>query len=67
MRVRGHTLTGEGAPHDEHGSRISRGTYAAQAGRGRCSCGELSDVLPSGYARKQWHRAHKAEKAGVGR
>lgn len=58
-RVPGHTLWYEGAPHDDNGRRRGwQGTHGQ--GRGVCSCGERSDVLTSGYQRKQWHREHKA-------
>ena len=56
--IKGHGLVGEGAPHDAEGKRIwSVGTGGE--GRGKCSCGELSEVLPSGMARKRWHKTHK--------
>jgi hypothetical protein len=35
-------------------------------GRGECSCGELSPVLPSTAQRKQWHRDHKHDLANGG-
>ena len=57
--VKGHSLLFEGAAHDEHGARLYH--HTGNAGRGMCSCGELSQVLPSGTARKAWHRQHKAE------
>ena len=31
-------------------------------GRGHCSCGEVSDELPTTSSRQQWHRQHKADK-----
>ena len=58
QRVPGHTLVGAGAPFDAQGRYLhwegTRGT-----GHGKCSCGELSEVLPTAAARKQWHRDHK--------
>lgn len=62
-RVTGHTLRSEGAAYDDHGRRINPATIDpySGAGRGKCSCGALSDVLDSGAARKRWHRQHKAE------
>lgn len=57
--VAGHALLFEGAPFDRYGRRIWRGTSGP--GRGKCSCGETSEDLPSGYARRRWHRGHKAE------
>lgn len=63
MPVERHTLAFEGAPHDDEGNRIVRGIdrYVGVGGEGRakCSCGQLSSVLPSAYKRKQWHREHK--------
>lgn len=58
-----HTLVAEGAPHNDFGVRIHKGYgYPGVGGPGRakCSCGQLSEVLPSAYQRKAWHRAHKA-------
>jgi hypothetical protein len=62
-RVAGHSLEWEGAPHNEHGSRIQRAYPMEKGGegRGKCSCGTLSDVLPSKSARQRWHKDHKAE------
>lgn len=58
-RVSGHALWYEGAPHDDNGRRIGwQGTHGE--GRGVCTCGARSEVLPSGYQRKRWHREHKA-------
>ena len=61
QRVPGHTLRLEGAPYDEDGRLLTNGWNASPrgAGCGKCSCGALSDVLPSANARKQWHRDHK--------
>lgn len=55
----GHTLLGEGAAYNEHGSRIG---YQGTGGPGmaKCSCGALSPFVISGMKRKQWHRDHKA-------
>lgn len=60
-RVAGHTLEREGAAHDDQG-RLAYSSYVVTSGTGRgmCSCGELSDVLHSGAARKRWHAEHKA-------
>lgn len=64
-RVQRHGLAHEGAPHDSAGNRIALWMSAGVggAGRAKCSCGELSDVLASAIKRKAWHRAHKAEAA----
>ena len=60
----GHWLWWEGAPHDHRGGRIGwNGTGGV--GSAKCSCGELSPVLPSGAARKRWHREHKAALAAA--
>lgn len=61
-RLSGHELYREGAPYDDRGRPINifwGGT--AGAGRGKCSCGELSPGLSSATKRKAWHRAHKQE------
>lgn len=54
-----HTLRYEGAPFDENGYRVGH-MGVGGTGRGKCSCGEFSDVLHSGSQRKAWHREHKA-------
>lgn len=62
IRVHGHGLIGEGAPHDASGQR--KMTYwlgTGGAGRGKCSCGALSDDLPSQPQRRQWHDQHKRD------
>jgi hypothetical protein len=56
-----HGLQFEGAPHDSLGRRIVSRQGVGGAGRGKCACGELSELLPSAYARKRWHREHKEE------
>lgn len=58
-RVSGHTLIDEGAAHDANGRR-PYGLSRRGDGHGRCSCGALSERLPSANARKRWHRDHKA-------
>jgi hypothetical protein len=55
--VPGHGLAFEGAPFDHEGNRIS---IRRGSGRGKCSCGLLSENLTSANARKAWHRQHKA-------
>jgi len=55
--VPGHGLVSEGAAHDDAGARLW--AHTGNAGRGKCSCGELSESLASGAARKAWHRRHK--------
>ncbi len=64
-RLAGHSLVGEGAPHNDLGVRL-RGEYSyghekTPGGRGQCSCGALSDVVTTRAARKRWHAEHKAE------
>ena len=57
-----HGLTADGRPHDENAQVLNtRG-----AGRGLCSCGQLSEVLPSREARRQWMIEHKRESDLVG-
>jgi hypothetical protein len=63
-RVAGHSLEREGAAYvvDDRG-RVVRQAMNTVGGYGRalCSCGQMSDMLGSGAARKAWHREHKAE------
>jgi hypothetical protein len=57
QRVSGHTLHSEGAAFKFDG----RFAYSDTGwGLGKCSCGVLSEMLPSRNARKRWHREHKA-------
>lgn len=56
-QLAGHGLLNEGAPFDDAGDRVHVSTSGP--GRAKCSCGELSDPLPSGGARRRWHAAHK--------
>lgn len=58
--VRGHGLQSEGAAHDSIGRRLRNSSGASGDGRAKCSCGVLSDVVPSGNQRKIWHKQHKA-------
>lgn len=53
--VKGHTLLFEGSPCGDAFWKRS-GT-----GRGKCSCGIMSPLLPSNAARQRWHRQHKQE------
>lgn len=58
----GHVLRGEGNPYDAAGRPSSDWRH----GRAKCSCGALSDPLPSSRQRQQWHREHKdAIRAGA--
>lgn len=63
MRVPGHTLVYEGAPHVWNGRRYERavrdGWGVGGEGKGLCSCGATSKVLTTGAARKRWHREHR--------
>lgn len=63
--LKGHGLWFEGAPHDDHGKRIGWRGVSGE-GRARCSCGALSEPLPSASQRKAWHRTHKAEVVEAG-
>lgn len=60
-RLAGHELLDEGAAYVKAGRwshRITpRGTGGE--GRGKCSCGVVSEILKSGNQRKAWHRDHK--------
>jgi len=64
-RLTGHSLYREGAPCDENGLTIADkiGSYELRGGEGRgaCSCGQVSNLLPSSYKRRLWHKEHKAE------
>lgn len=55
MKIKGHALVREGAAFDMHGMPAWHGTTAG-TGRAMCECGALSEELPSGAARRQWHR-----------
>lgn len=64
-RLAGHELAHEGAPHDDRGARLYRNQIVStprggKPGRAKCSCGDVSHVLPSTTARRAWHREHKA-------
>lgn len=66
MRVPGHTLAHEGAPHivDETGRVVRvRAPWGGVGGYGRalCSCGQMSPLFDSAHKRKKWHRDHKEE------
>lgn len=65
-RVVGHGLRNEGAAYDDNGYPLDSGGYVVRTGPGRakCECGELSEVLPSGAARRAWHAGHKDEVKG---
>ena len=53
--VKGHTLLFEGQP-------LGIDIYARRGlGRGKCSCGAMSELLLSNAARKRWHKQHKEE------
>lgn len=59
--IPGHTLRFEGWAYDQHGEPFS-GRNSPAEGRAKCSCGALSEVLPSTAARKRWHKeVHKPE------
>lgn len=54
LRITGHALIAEGKVLGEYRYGVGG------VGVGGCSCGARSPELPSGNARKQWHREHKA-------
>lgn len=68
-RLIGHALYREGAPCDDDGNSIATQVpgftkpYELRGGEGRasCSCGAVSEILPSSYKRRLWHRDHKDE------
>lgn len=70
VRLAGHELLSEGSPFVKEGrhSHLAHSHYGTGGtGRGKCSCGALSEVLDSGTKRKAWHRGHKDEvRAGGG-
>lgn len=57
-RVSGHYLIREGFPHDSNGYELG---WQAKQGRGKCSCGALSDWYDTTAARQRWHSSHKAD------
>jgi hypothetical protein len=65
MRVKGHTLIAEGKPFTKWADRIypevGPDDQTTITGRAMCSCGAMSDPLPSDRARIRWHAAHKQE------
>ena len=54
----GHGLVGEGAAHNDDGTRRKWNTTGG-AGRAKCACGWLSEPAESGAERKRMHRSHK--------
>lgn len=68
--MKGHGLMHEGAAFrlvvDKTGqAEVRRVNWRGVGGVGRayCACGHLSDYLPSGAARRRWHKEHLAEVA----
>ncbi len=67
FRVKGHVLANEGAPFETYlvdgKPKRSGGPWGGISGMGcgLCSCGVMSEVLPSATKRKAWHRNHKDE------
>jgi hypothetical protein len=57
-QLAGHGLQAEGKPYTIAGSELIR-VQCGRHGRGLCSCGAASEVLPTDAARKRWHAAHK--------
>jgi hypothetical protein len=57
-RLAGHSLFGEGGPDTLEGEPLLLKYYS---GRGKCSCGAVSEILPSTTQRRAWHRQHKAD------
>lgn len=62
-----HNLRLNGAAHNDLGELIDPENPKSTAGegRGKCSCGRLSDVLPNGASRRRWHKWHKETEAAA--
>lgn len=54
-----HNLKHNGAAYNDAAELIYGPTVTAGAGRALCTCGILSEELPSGGARRAWHKTHK--------
>lgn len=54
-QVAGHGLLHEGR------IETNMGWVSDTVGPGQCSCGEESEPLTTGAARKRWHQQHKAK------
>lgn len=54
--LKGHIMGDEGCARGDDGMIL---WDAKGPGRGKCSCGALSEILPTRAARKRWHREHK--------
>ena len=60
--LKGHALWNGGKPYEPGGEEEEAWVLVRRgwAGRGVCSCGEVSAVLDSDNARKRWHAEHKS-------
>lgn len=57
-----HTLKYAGAPYDDQAQLIDPvNKTTAGPGRALCSCGIISPELPSGPARREWFKDHRAK------
>jgi hypothetical protein len=57
-----HNLKHNGAAYNDAAALINPDPKVTSgAGRALCTCGILSEELPSGGARRAWHKAHKAQ------
>ena len=65
-----HRSVGKYAPLDREGLQLDRDqgrtrTSPPVAGRCGCTCGTLSEILPTGAARRRWHVRHREEAGGA--
>lgn len=59
-----HNLKHNGAAYNDQAALINPDPKVTSgAGRALCTCGILSEELPTGGARRAWHKAHKAQAA----
>lgn len=61
-----HALKHNGAAYNGNAELINPNTKVTSgAGRALCTCGILSEELPSGGARRAWHKAHRVSPVAV--
>ena len=59
MRVAGHALIGKGRAFEYLWTTTALLHVRGPVGRAVCSCGQVSESLPSTAARRRWHDRHK--------